>query len=148
MTTLFEALRHDHDAHRKLMSALANTSGASEERSSLYETLKKELTSHAAAEERCLYAHMMQDPMSTPKARHSVAEHQDIDKYLAELDALDMSDPQWLKTFKDLRHRVEHHMEEEEQEVFQVAGKVIAPARKTSLAERFIDEKQREMERL
>ena len=147
MATLFEALRADHDEHRALMEKLAATSGDTPDRRGMIATLRAELESHAAAEERCLYAEMMKHPSSTDMARHGVAEHHDIDKLLAELAGRAFDDPHWLTTFRKLQERVEHHLDEEEHGVFQLAGKVMAEDDKTRLAETFRTEKARELER-
>ncbi len=50
---------------------------------------------------------------------------------------------QWLQKFKDLKHLVEHHLEEEEQEVFQVAGKELTENQKEVLAEKYDNDMER-----
>lgn len=134
MTTIFEALREDHDKQRSLMKMLCETEGDSENRRYLYAETKRELERHAAAEERYFYVPLMQDSFTQEKSRHSVAEHHEIDELIEELDATDLSAPQWLVTAKKLQDMVLHHLEEEEQEVFQMAGKVLADPDKTRLA--------------
>ena len=56
MTTIFEALRHDHDEQRRLLERVAATEGDSEERRELFEQLRVELEAHAAIEERVFYS--------------------------------------------------------------------------------------------
>lgn len=137
---VFEALREDHDIQRKLLDDLLNTSGDEASRRKGFETLKTELTSHAAAEEQWFYARLMQHTQTQDKARHSVAEHHDIDECIEKLEQTDYSSPQWLKYFKDLRHLVTHHLEEEEHEVFQMAGKVLTENQKEELATHYRNE--------
>ena len=69
--------------------------------------------------------------------------HKDIDDLVEELETIDMSSPQWLQKFKDLKHLVEHHLEEEEQEVFQVAGKELTDNQKEVLAEKYDNDMER-----
>jgi len=134
---IFEALRIDHDKQRKLISQLTETEGKSEQRQALYETLKQQLNDHAVAEERNFYISLMEDDMTQEKSRHSIAEHHQMDQYIEQLDATPMDSPQWLKIAKDLQHKLLHHLEEEEQEVFQLAGKVLSANQKSELAERY-----------
>ena len=77
----------------------------------------------------------MSEDMTIGKARHSVAEHKELDDRVEELENTDYSNPQWLVRFKELQHRVLHHLEEEEREVFQMAGKVLDEGQKSSLAD-------------
>lgn len=132
---IFEALREDHERQRALMSRLAETEGDDERRDRLFRELKAELANHAASEEKYFYSELMAIDLTIDKARHSVAEHKELDDRVEELEATDYSNPQWLIRFKELRHRVLHHLEEEEREVFQLAGKALGDDQKTSLAE-------------
>lgn len=137
---IFEALRSDHDKQRALIDILLNTQGKSSVRSEYYQKLKEELEAHAIAEERYFYAPLMQLDNTIDLSRHGVAEHHQIDKYIAELDTLEMSSPQWLATFKKLAHKVGHHLEEEEREFFQQAGKALSEKEKSELAENYLHE--------
>jgi len=135
MTTIFEALRADHDRQRALADELVATTGASDERSDVFARLRVELHAHAAAEERCFYVPLLQDELSQEKARHSIAEHHDIDELLEQLYGYQLGASQWLVTARELHHKVHHHLDEEEHEVFQLAGKVLSEATKSSLAD-------------
>lgn len=131
---IFEAIRHDHDIQRRLADRLIATSGESDERRQLYESFKHELQIHADAEERHFYIPLMEVDMSQDKARHSIAEHQEIDELIEKLDETEMSSPAWLTYAKQLHEIVTHHLDEEEHEVFQLAGKALAEKQKEELA--------------
>ena len=137
---LFEALRQDHDTQRTLLELLVKTHGDSEGREELFAKVKQELTAHAAAEERALYVPMMEQDLTQEKARHSVAEHHEIDELVEELEDTDFSSPGWLATAKKLQHLVTHHLDEEEQEVFQLAGRALNEQDKTRLAGTYREE--------
>lgn len=132
--TIFEALREDHDKQRTLIDLLCKTEGDSEGREELFGKVKAELTSHAAAEERHFYVPLMQHDLTQEKSRHSVAEHHEMDEMIEELESTDMSSPHWLAVAKKLQDQLHHHLDEEEQEVFQLAGKALSDEQKTSLA--------------
>ena len=130
---IFETLREDHDKQRRLLDLVSKTHGDSRGRRELFARLKTELENHAKAEEQSLYAAMMEKDNGHEKARHSVAEHHEIDELLETLEEMDYSNPRWLATFGRLRECVEHHLDEEEHKMFQVAGRVLGDERKESL---------------
>lgn len=133
--TIFDALRSDHDTQRTLIDLVTSTTGTSDGRQELYERLKGELEAHAGAEERYFYVPLMDHDLTQEKARHSVSEHKELDDFIEQLDRYDMSGPQWLQTAQDLAHRLIHHLDEEEQEVFQLAGRALTDQEKTALAD-------------
>lgn len=131
---IFEALRNDHERQRDLVNRLLETEGDSPERRELFDALKTELEAHAGAEERFFYIPLMEHDLTQDKARHSVSEHKELDDFVEQLDEYDMSGPQWIQTAKELAHRLTHHLDEEEHEVFQLAGKALTATEKTDLA--------------
>jgi hypothetical protein len=134
---IFEALRADHGLQRELMDALVETEGSSDERRDTFARLKAELDGHAVMEEREFYAPLMQHDLTQEKSRHGVAEHFQIDCLVKKLEEYDMSAPAWIRTARELKEKVEHHLEEEEHELFQMAGKVLDDTEKSALAERY-----------
>lgn len=131
---IFEALRKDHDVQRELLDKLVDTSGDSKKRDAIFKELRSELSAHADAEERYFYKPLIDSDKTQEKARHSIAEHHEIDELIEELEQTEYSSSAWLKIAKTLQERVEHHLEEEEHEVFQMAGKVLSENQKQRLA--------------
>lgn len=134
MSNIFEALRADHEIQRKLIDRLLDTEGDSEDRRKIFDELTTELEAHANSEERHFYVPLMEHDQTQEKARHSVAEHKELDDFVEQLEGYDMSSSQWLQTARNLCERLTHHLDEEEHEVFQVAGKVLGDEEKTDLA--------------
>lgn len=133
--TIFQALREDHAVQRKLASRLLETSGDSDTRRQLYQRLREEMQIHAKAEERFLYVPMLELDLTQDKARHSIAEHHEMDELLETLDTTEMGSVQWLPQFRKLHEKLFHHLEEEEHETFQLAGKGLSDPRIKQLAE-------------
>jgi Hemerythrin HHE cation binding domain len=131
---IFEALRHSHVTQRTLADQLLETSGDSRERDTLFKQLKIELAAHAAAEERCFYVPLIAHDMTQEPSRHGIAEHHEMDELVETLEETDYSSPRWLVVAKALHHKIYHHLEDEEQGIFQLAGKVLTDAQKLSLA--------------
>lgn len=132
--TIFESLRADHMIMRDLAEKLLETHGDSEARTRIYSTLKLEMMAHEKAEERYFYVPLIENDLTQEIARHSISEHHELDEYLEDLDALSFSSPAWLKLATHMVERLRHHMNEEEHEFFQLAGKALPEKSKTSLA--------------
>lgn len=144
MTNIYEAIRADHDDHRRVLDKLDNTQGDSAERRELFATLKQEVEAHAAAEEQTFYASLIAEPDGQDKARHSISEHKEASDLIEELDEMDFSSTGWLTKFRSLKDALEHHMEEEEDEVFARARKLISESEAQKLAGEFEARKQDE----
>ncbi|MFP3681229.1 hemerythrin domain-containing protein [Pseudomonas sp. SIMBA_041] len=131
---IFEALRESHERQRGYADALINTSGDTPERVEAYKQLKSELQAHETAEERHFYIPLMEFDNGVDLSRHAIAEHHEMDEMMEELDATEMSSPAWLATAKKLAKKVRHHLKEEEQKFFQMAGKLLDDKQKETLA--------------
>ncbi len=142
---IFEALRKDHEKQRLLLKILAETSGDTAARREYFQELKDQLESHAVAEERHFYSHMLENDETVELTRHGIAEHHEIDELIEKLDETEMSSPAWLHYLKSLQEKVEHHLADEEQEFFQVAGKVLNERQKEKMADGYREEMAQEM---
>ena len=131
---IFEALRESHDRQRTYAKALIETSGDSPERVEAYKQLKAELQAHETAEERHFYIPLMEFDNGVDLSRHAISEHHEMDEMMEELDETEMSSPAWLATAKKLSDKVHHHLKEEEQKFFQMAGKLLSEKQKEQLA--------------
>ncbi len=142
---IYADLKRDHDKQRDLLKRRSGETGG-EQRRGLFEELRLELQSHAAAEEESLYATMLADPELRDDARHSVAEHKEVDDILGEMMALDPSSDEWNEKFSHLRHRYEHHIDEEEEDMFPAAADRLDEATEERLAETYEERKPAERE--
>ncbi len=131
---IFEALRESHDRQRIYADALIQTSGDTPERVEAYKQLKSELQAHETAEERHFYIPLMEFDNGVDLSRHAISEHHEMDEMMEALDETEMSSPAWLVAAKKLAEKVNHHLEEEEQKFFQMAGKLLDDKQKETLA--------------
>ena len=144
---IFAELKRDHDRQRTLLDAIAETSGDSAERRTLFEELRLELQAHAAAEEESLYATMLADPDLRDDARHSVSEHKEVDDMLGELVETDVYSELWQAVFAKMRHRYLHHIDEEEEDMFPKAAEGLTKDAEATITKVFEQRKPRELER-
>lgn len=143
---IFQALKADHDTHRLLFEKIAGSGDHPDHRRKVFEQLRIELQAHAAAEEESLYAMMLKDPDLRDSARHSVAEHKEIDDKLAELVKIDEASEGWMQALRDLKQRYLHHIEEEEEEMFPEAHEGFSDDEEREAAETFNERKPEEIE--
>ena len=129
---IFDDLKRDHDRHRGLLVAIAAAAPA--ERGDLFEDFRIDVSGHAAAEEQSLYATMLALPDLQEDARHSVSEHKEIDDMIVELTKLAPESAEWQEKFTELRTEYDHHITEEEEEMFPAAAKELTDADEARLA--------------
>jgi hemerythrin superfamily protein len=144
MSNIYEAIKADHDAHRDLLQTIAETSGDSTKRRDAWRAFYCDVKSHAAAEEETFFSKLISKTWGQDAARHSVHEHQELDDLMEELNEMDMSQGAWMQKFKKLRHDYEHHIEEEEDEVFTRAKEIIDASEIKGNGDRFLKRKDEE----
>ncbi|TDR20760.1 hemerythrin domain-containing protein [Marinicella litoralis] len=135
---IFKSIEQDHHIQRQLVDQLLATSGESDERKQIFADLKKELSAHADAEERYFYVPLIKLDSTQESARHAIAEHHEIDELVKQLEQTEYSSPTWLKYAKDLGHKVNHHLAEEEQDYFPVAQKILSDDRAQQLGDEYL----------
>lgn len=140
---IYQRLTQDHETQRNLAAKIMQTSGASKQREKLFEEFKIEVENHAAAEEQSLYAALIEKEDGQEKAQHSIAEHKETSDLIEELEDMDMSSGAWIQKFEQLKDAVEHHVDEEEDEVFDLSRQLIDTVTANELAEKFDRRKER-----
>ena len=143
---IFEALRQSHDIQRQLCDQLIATQGASTEREQLFKTLTRELHAHARAEERYFYIPLMENDQGVDLSRHAIAEHHEMDELIEQVAAADPATASWLVYAKQLSTLVHHHLKEEEQRFFQMAGKILSQPQKEQLTKGYLEDYQAGLE--
>ncbi|OWK32905.1 hemerythrin domain-containing protein [Sphingomonas mucosissima] len=143
---IYRALKADHDKQRVMLQQLGDRSGDTPERRALFEQFRLELQSHAAAEEESLYAVMLGNPDLRDDARHSVSEHKEVDDLLGELMNLPFASTEWEERFAHMRHRYEHHIDEEEADMFPAADQELDDATEAKMADTYEERKPAELE--
>ena len=140
---ILTTIRAEHDVIRALFELLLSTRGNTGAREQLWFRLKTELMAHAWAEEVALYQELASNPTTSDLARHSIEEHETIEELCAQLDHVGFDKPIWLQTLRRLEHVSEHHLSEEEKELFPVAGRVLTRTQKAEATEVYRERKAR-----
>jgi hypothetical protein len=138
---IYALLKADHDQVKELFGRLDEAAGA-EERQRLFREIKSALEIHKEAEERTFYAVLSNLPEIADRIEEAMEEHADIEELIEELAALDVANGDFASQIDELREEVEHHVAEEEGEVFPAARKLLDDDQAGKLAEEFRSEKE------
>lgn len=141
MNKFFEELKKDHKEVKGIIMQLTEMkSGSSAKREELFMKLKQELLPHQKAEEMVFY-HPLQDKKQTRElAFEGEEEHHIAEVFLDEFEVEDEDKDHWLAKMKVLKELVDHHIEQEEGEIFQGAEKVMKPNEFDSIMSQFKQE--------
>ena len=130
-------LKTDHDKVKKLLAELETTTERGvKTRSELFATIKGELTLHEIVEEEIFYPELKAHPKAQDIVLEGYEEHHVVDLLMGELEALDVSDETWGAKALVMKENVEHHIEEEEGEMFRQARQVFDAAELKDLGAR------------
>jgi hemerythrin superfamily protein len=130
-------LKTDHDKVKKLLSELDSTTERGvKTRGELFATIKGELTVHEIIEEEIFYPALKSHPKAKDIVLEGYQEHHVVDLLMGELERLDVSDETWGAKATVMKENVEHHIEEEEGEMFPKARQVFDRSELEELGER------------
>jgi hypothetical protein len=130
---IFQALMVSHKTQRELTARLLASKPATEECARIFDELRRELSAHETAEERCFYIPLMQHDQSMDLSRHGIAEHHEMDEMVEHLEQVDPHASEWQECCRQLCDKIEHHLGEEEDKFFPQAGEVLDDAQKVQL---------------
>ena len=123
---LYDMLRKDHERVREIFAQLERTTEADDSRrEDLFGALYRELDVHSQAEEKFLYSRLKGEDETRELVLESLDEHKEVKRGLDELESMDKGGAEWIPRLRALRESVEHHVEEEENELFPRARKVL-----------------------
>ncbi len=115
-------LKRDHDEMKELLSTLDDTSeSAKATREKLFEKAKRQLAIHETIEEEILYPAFKRQAKLKDIVLEGYQEHHVVDLVIAELNELEVDDETWSAKLSVAKENVEHHIKEEEGEMFKKA---------------------------
>jgi predicted DNA-binding protein len=130
-------LKADHEKVKGLLDELESTTERGiKTRTELFATIKGELTLHEIVEEEIFYPELKAHPKAVDIVLEGFEEHHVVDLLMSELEALDVSDETWGAKAIVMKENIEHHIEEEEGEMFKQARQVFDKAELDDLGSR------------
>src|SRR2546423_129626 len=138
-------LKTDHEKVAGIFEQLEpTTERAVKTRAELFTKLQQELDMHAHIEETIFYPVLKQEAETREVTLEGIEEHHVIKTLLKELAAMQVDSEQWTAKLKVLQENVEHHVEEEEGEMFKGARAVLSKEQLDELGARLEAVKKQE----
>ncbi|PYS48085.1 MAG: hypothetical protein DMF68_14195 [Acidobacteria bacterium] len=133
----FELLKKDHEKVSGIFEKLETTTERGvKTREELFTQLKQELDIHAQIEEQIFYPVLEEADETHEITLEAFEEHAVFKQLLSELEQLSKDDETWGAKLKVLKENVEHHVEEEEGEMFTGAREVLSSEQIEALGSR------------
>ena len=119
-------LKEDHQRVKDLFAQYEAMSNA-EAKGTLAEEVFVELETHAQLEENIFYPSVNEETAEGPElVKESLQEHATVKQLIAELRQMGPQSNEFDAKFHELMHNVEHHVQEEEAEMFPLAEEELA----------------------
>jgi len=118
MARLFEMLKEDHNNVKQMLNQTINSKDSSQ-----FARIKRILEVHMEGEEKFLYPKLMEQDKE--RVLESYEEHHVEKMILRELDETGRDDEAWIPKVKVLKDVLDHHIKEEENEIFPEAQKML-----------------------
>ena len=139
----FTLLKNDHEKAAGILEKIDETTErATKGREDLFTQLKNELDVHTRIEEEILYPALEEYEETRAISLEAYEEHALVKQLLEELASAPKDDEQWTAKFSVLKENIEHHVEEEEGEMFKKARKVLSEDEIEKLGERLQESKE------
>lgn len=137
----FELLKADHKKVAELFDLLETATG--KRKLDVFKRIKSELEVHTHIEETIFYPALEKPEETHDLTLEAYEEHKVVKTLLAELSGAKSATDEWQAKAKVLRENVEHHVDEEENELFDKADDALSDEEIEALGERMAAEKAR-----
>jgi hemerythrin superfamily protein len=138
---IYQLLKKDHQEAKGLFKKIQSGKG---DKMSLFSELRQELTIHMEGEEKLFYPVLKKNDETRDITEEGIEEHKEAKKILKEMQG-QKDDQQWRSKLQELREAIEHHIEEEEHQLFEKAKHVLSKEQVSEIAQQFQQEKQKKM---
>ena len=139
----FTLLKNDHESVAGILESIEETTErAIKGRDELFARLKQELDLHAAIEEEIFYLALEEPEETHELTLEAYEEHRLVKQLLSELEAEPKDTEEWTAKFTVLKENIEHHVEEEEGEMFPKARKALSKEEIDELGDRLQEARQ------
>lgn len=141
----FALLKADHEKVAGMLETIEKTTERGiKRREELFARLKEELDLHAKIEEEIFYPALEETEEARDITLEAYEEHRLVKQLLRELEAQPKNTEEWTAKFTVLKENIEHHVEEEEGEMFKKARKALSQEEIETLGERLQEAKRQD----
>jgi hemerythrin-like domain-containing protein len=132
-----QLLKDDHDVVKRILNDLDSTTERGvKTRQELFAKVRQELEVHEAIEEEIFYPALKEHPKAKELVLEAYEEHHVVDTVMAEIAVVPFEDETWGAKLTVMKENVEHHIEEEEGEMFKQARQVFSTEELKELGDR------------
>jgi hemerythrin-like domain-containing protein len=143
---VFTLLKTDHKKVAGILEKIdATTERGVKTREELFAQLKTELDVHTRIEETIFYPALKEAEETRDITLEAFEEHRLVKQLLGELASLSKDREEWTAKFTVLKENIEHHVEEEEGEMFTKARKVLSEDQAQELGTRMEAAKEEQL---
>lgn len=140
---LVQVLKKDHREMQGLCKKLKDTtSRAVKTRGDLFETLFNLIYAHTKAEEEALYSTLLEHEKFRDEIMEGYEEHHVVDLLMNEMKQQSFETEQWKAKITVLSELLDHHIKEEEEEIFPKVSRFLANETLIELGQAFLDKKE------
>jgi hemerythrin-like domain-containing protein len=118
--SIYQILKTEHDKVKAILQGLLLIDSKDQ-----FHQVHMNLEKHIEGEERVLYPNLKQFPELEMNIKDAYDEHKEIKQLLKELIALPDQDDMFKQKLKLLIEKLNHHIDDEEKEVFPAAEKLL-----------------------
>ncbi|WP_242541213.1 hemerythrin domain-containing protein [Phormidium pseudopriestleyi] len=136
---ILEIIYEDHRKVDTLFMEIENTSDA-KKREEFFAQIYKDLTAHSEAEEEVVYPAIR---AQLPKVQHLYDEQAQMKQLLETIKSSNGSDASFMTRVKQLKEMVQHHVKEEEGDMFNKFRQTMNEAQMEQLSKQFKEAKSR-----
>lgn len=134
---IYEALKADHEEVRGLLNDLIALEVNDDYRYVLIDQIRDALIPHSRAEESVFYNAIRAVSPDKGNIMHAFKEHMEAETLLRSLQVMDKMNLEWKNTAEKLLTALEHHIQEEETEIFDMARNIFSEEEAVSIGEAF-----------
>jgi hemerythrin superfamily protein len=116
---ILNTLEREHAEVTALMHKVLSASNPTSSAEKHYPTIRRQLLIHARAEQEVLYTACEKRPEVSTMIPSSIGEHAEVERLLGELDRTPVDSRAWMEEFRRLEQNVRHHVEQEENLLFE-----------------------------
>jgi hemerythrin HHE cation binding domain-containing protein len=138
-----QLLKDDHDRVKKMLEEIDSTTERAEKtRTQGLAKLKQEISAHEVIEEEIFYPALREHAEAKDIVLEAFEEHDVVNMIMSEIEQTPVDDETWGAKFTVMKENLEHHIEEEEGEMFDKAREIFDRETLVSLGERMQARKQ------
>lgn len=141
---IYTLLKQDHKKVNELFEKILFATDL-DDKEDFFDEVVDEILVHTETEEKTFYTFLAKQTGLKEIIEHARNEHKVVSKLIDQIRKMSAEDDDWIKMVKKLKETIEHHVKEEEGEIFRKAKEVMDKNKAIELAEE-MQQLKKEME--